>query len=176
MKKQFGKPLNLKGLEDGKLDKFSIAEIAISENGKNNVESGHLENIRELANEAYMNSEYFHSEKHIASLKKGGVASSIVNKEKGNIGGGESNMVKYKMAKKAKERALMLMNLPNEFTPKEATKIFTSKQWFNIKKTNLVIKTEKRSGYNNKTPHYILNNEAIKLAIDTSDNPSDYFK
>lgn len=69
MKEQFGKPLNLKGLEDGNLEKHSLQKIVASENtmehvtfeqrsnngkewgvinGKKNKESGHIQNIQKI--------------------------------------------------------------------------------------------------------------------------------
>lgn len=135
----------------------------------------HFESIKPMALEAYMNSDYFHSEEHIKSLSRGGVASSEVNKERGNIGGIDSKMARYKKAVKAKERAKLLITLPEFFFPAEAKKRFTGKQWYNITETDLVIKTDKKGGYHNSASYYKLNNEAIQKALNTSTDSDYYF-
>lgn len=124
--------------------------------------------VQEMAIKAFMESDYWHSEKHIASLSKGGVASSVVNLEKGNIGK-DSAMSRYKIAKKAKERAKLLLTLPEYFKSKDANKLFTKKQWLRItNETDLVIKIS--------LGNYKLNYEALNEAMKNSTNPDDYFK
>jgi len=133
-----------------------------------------FEEIRKSAVQSFLNSEYFHSEEHIECLKRAGKASSRINIEKGNIGK-DSKMSSYKIAKKAKERAKLLLQLPEEFLGSDAKKIFTTKQWYRIMKTDLVIKTNKKGGYNNTNYYWKLNIDAIEYALQQSDNPDDYF-
>lgn len=143
--------------------------------GKSNVESGHLDNIRPLALDAFMNGDYWHSDEHKASLSKAAKASAKVNLDKGNIGK-DSAMSKYKIAKKAKERAKLLLNLNEEFMAKDAKEYFSKKQWFYVRDSDLVINTGRKGGYHNCHPIYKLNHKAIELALITSDDPKDYFE
>ena len=133
--------------------------------------------VQEMAIKAFMESEYWHSDTHIASLAKGGVASSKVNLEKGNIGK-DSAMSNYKKAKNRKKWAQALLVFKDiEFTPKDAMQHVTAKQWHNIKNiSDLVYQTEKRSGYHNQTRWYKLNMKAIEIALAASDNFEDYMK
>ena len=144
--------------------------------GKWGVESGHLDNIRPMALEAFMNGDYWHSDEHKANLSKAAISSSKVNLAKNNIGSTDSNMANYKRAKKAKERANLLLNLNEEFMAKDAKQYFSNKQWGYVRNTNLVIKTDRKGGYHNTNTIYKLNYKAIEIALTTSDDPKDYFK
>lgn len=176
MKKPIFKSKSIPGLSKEELNKMTHANLASQMVGKANVESGHLESIRPMALDAYMNGDYWHSEDHRASLSKGGVASSKVNLAKNNVGFTDSNMSNYKRAKKAKERARLLLNLNEEFMAIDAKEYFSNKQWGYVRQTDLVINTGKKAGYHNCHPIYKLNHEAIKIALITSDDPDDYFK
>ena len=143
--------------------------------GKANVESGHLESIRPMALAAWLASDYQGSEEQHLAAVRSGTASSKVNLAKNNVGTTDSNMSNYKRAKKAKERAKLLLNLNEEFMPKDAMEYFSKKQWGYVRDTDLVIKTGKKGGYHNAHPIYKLNNKSIQLALNTSDNSKDYF-
>jgi hypothetical protein len=133
--------------------------------------------IQKMANDAFLNSEYFHSEAHILSLSKAGVASSVVNLEKGNIGK-DSAMSRYKMAKNRKKWALALMNIDkSEFSSKEAKQYVTVKQFHNIlNRSNLIYDTGNRGGYHNQTRYYAIDLDAINIALLASDDFNHYKK
>jgi len=122
-----------------------------------------------LANEVFVNSDYFHSDEHIKSLSRGGTAASLVNMTKGNIGGKDSKMSIYKKALNRKKWAIALLPLMDkEFLPSEVYDFVTTKQWHNIMtKCNLVIKTDKKGGYHNNGNYYILNK---KLVLEASNS------
>ena len=126
-------------------------------------------NARKLATESFVNGEYFHSDAHIQSLKKGAIASSLVNLEKNNIGK-DSKMAKYKIALNRKKWAIALMPLiDKEFLPKEVYKFVTTKQWLNIiTRSELVIKTNKQGGYHNCANYYVLNKEEVLAAVNSN--------
>ena len=122
--------------------------------------------IQKMATDAFVNSEYFHSEEHFLSMSKGGVASSVVNLAKGNVGE-DSTMSRYKIAKNRKKWALALMNIDkSEFSSKEAKQYVTTKQFHNIlNRSNLIYDTGNRGGYHNQTRYYALNLDAINIAL-----------
>ena len=126
--------------------------------------------IQSLANEVFVNSEYFHSDVHIESLSRGGVASSVVNLEKNNVGSEDSKMAIYKRALNRKRWAQLLLDLgKDEFLTAETRATITNKTWFNITtRSNFVIKTDKKGGYHNTAHYYKLNKEAVLEAANSN--------
>jgi len=136
----------------------------------------YFEEIRKAAIQAWLDSGYLGSEKHRADAAKGGVLSKKTNIDRGNIGP-NSAMSRWKIAKKAKERAEILLaaNLPKKFLPGEAAKAFTTKQWGYVRDSGLIIKLEEMGGYHNTQHYYKLNMKAIRKALKQSTNKDDYF-
>lgn len=135
-----------------------------------------FEEIRKMATQAWIDSGYLGSDKHLKDCAKGGKNSSIVNLEKGNIGA-DSAMSRYKMARNRKKWAEALLNFKDkEFSSKDAKQYVTNKQFWNIlSRSNLIYDTGKRGGYNNVVRYYALNMEEINNALNASTNKDDYF-
>jgi hypothetical protein len=147
----------------------------VSRNGKRNVKSGHLANIRPLALKAFMESDYIGSEAFYDRSSKGGQTTCKLNIENGNVGTKESRMAIYKRAQNRKKWALLLLDLGmDEFLTSDTHATITGKTWFNITtRSNFVIKTDKRGGYHNTAHYYRLNLEAVLEAANS--NPQ-FFK
>ena len=175
MKKIF-KSKSLPGLSKEELNKLTSAKAANQEQGKYNVESGHLANIQPLALEGFLNSDYWHSEEHIASLSKAGVASSVVNLKKGNIGK-DSKMSMYKMDKNRRKWAIAILPLGRKhWLPAEIKELITNKQWYSVRhRTDFTTRLDKKGGYHNTQYYYKLNLKEVKKYANMSEPKfSDY--
>ena len=118
--------------------------------------------ITALANKAFMESDYFLSDEHRASLSRGAKSSAKVQLEKGNIGP-DSFMSKYKMEKNRVKWANALIKAGTEKNlPAHFKQFITGKTWHNVRtRSNLVIQLDEKGGHHNTQHFYKLNMDEI---------------
>ena len=172
--------------EEGKLRKARAAELAsiavkkwVEENpehakenarkgglvwgpiqGKRNVESGLLDNIRPLAADAFQKWAEENREILVERGKVFGKLAAKTNMERGNFDKlAEKNKKRRRETWANKLRPL----LGKEFLPAEARALLTHKQWHNARhRSDMVIKLDKMGGYHNTQHYYILNEAYFK--------------
>lgn len=176
MKKPIFKSKSLPGLSKEELNKMTHQKLVSEENGARNRDTGHLANIRPKAWKAFQESGYIGSEAFYDRSIKGGHSAADVNLKNGIVGE-DSKMAKYKKDLNRIKWAKSILPLgKKQFLPSEVLDLISNKTWHNIRRrSNLVIKLDKKGGYHNTIHYYKLNlKEVNKFANMPKPNFSDY--
>lgn len=126
MKEQFGKPLNLKGLEDGNLEKHSLQKIVTSENNVfgNFHKNGKTEDMLKKSVQTKKDNGYYQSSVHknVSSVGgiKGGVSRSLLPDFKEHIKKAVNNSIEARaLIRHQKYTAILDIIKKEEFTDED---------------------------------------------------------